>query len=464
MQRREQVTRTPEQPRSLVVIGSSAGGIEALGVLLSTIRPDFPAPIVLAQHLDPARPSQLASVLERRTPARVVQVNGDTRLENGAIYVVPSNKHVVIRDGIVGVDVAHADRPRPSVDLLLSTAAQHYGEHLVAVILTGSGSDGAAGAVDVKVAGGTVIIQNPATAAFPSMPHALPPTAVDHVADLESIGPLLLDVLSGVEQDAPEKIDGNVLGDILSLVSSQASIDFAAYKPATLSRRIRRRMAATHCPTLEAYREHLAQHPDEVRELLMSLLIKVTEFFRDAEAFSYLRKEILPELLERGRARGHVLRLWSAGCSTGEEAYSLAMLVAEALGPELPEWTVKVFATDADERAIAFARRGTYSESVLRNLDAGLKERYFEPDGNGRRVSKVLRQMVIFGQQDLSRGVPFPRIDLVVCRNLLIYFKPELQGTVLDLFAFALQHTGGFLFLGKAETARPSKAVFGLVN
>jgi two-component system CheB/CheR fusion protein len=449
----------------LVVVGSSAGGIEALSVLVGGFKRDFPAPIVLAQHLDPTRPSHLGAILERRTVLPVVVVEKETHLEPGKVYVVPANQHVVIRDGTVAPDGEHGDRPRPSVDLLLSTAAQSYKDRLVAVILTGQGSDGAAGAVDVKDQGGTVIIQNPETAAFPSMPLALPPTAVDHVADVESIAGLVHDIVAGLVLPAASETDGDHLQDILAAVGRQASIDFRSYKPTTILRRIGRRMAVTHNRTLEEYRDHLQAHPEEVGELVMALLIKVTEFFRDPEAFDYLRREVLPALLERGRERGRSLRLWSAGCATGEEAYSLALLMADMLGAELPEWNLRIFATDLDGAAITFARRGLYPENVGRHLPADLRARFFEdaPDG-GLRISKGLRQVVIFGQQDLSRGVPFPRIDLVVCRNLLIYFKPELQQDVLDLFAYSLSHTNGYLFLGKAETARPTKGSFELVN
>src|ERR1051325_4304682 len=201
----------------LVVVGSSAGGVGALSTLVSTLNKNFPAPIVLAQHLDPQRPSQLGSILERRSnlPIVIVDEQSPTLLERGKIYVVPANRHVKIRDGHVLLEGDHGERPKPSVDLLLSSAAESYGEHLIAVILTGSGSDGAAGAVDVKTAGGVVVIQNPRTAPYPSMPLSLPPTAVDHVVDVEQIGPMLNDLLKGVELPPPEKIEDR-LRDLLA--------------------------------------------------------------------------------------------------------------------------------------------------------------------------------------------------------------------------------------------------------
>ena len=396
-------------------------------------------------------------------PIVIVGEQSPTLLESGKIYVVPANRHVKIRDGHVLLEGEQGERPKPSVDLLLSTAAESYGEHLVAVILTGSGSDGAAGAVDVKNSGGVVIIQNPQTAPYPSMPLSLPPTAVDHVVEMEQIEPLLFDILRGVNLPAADKAD-DPLRDLLTQVSAQTNIDFRNYKSSTILRRIGRRMAVTHNANIREYADYLRTHPDEVNELVRAFLIKVTGFFRDPEAYEFIKMSIVPELVERGRANGRVLRIWSAGCVTGEEAYSLALLFADYLGPEFPEWSVKVFATDLAADAIAFARRGLYPENVLTDLPPDYRERFFERVDHGYRVSKNLRQVVIFGQQDISRGGPFPRIDLVTCRNLLIYLKPELQQVVLDLFAYSLHHSRGFLFLGKAETARPTKASFELVN
>jgi two-component system CheB/CheR fusion protein len=453
------------EPGHLVVVGSSAGGIEALGVLVSGLSERFPAPVVLAQHLDPTRPSQLSGILERRSILPVATVTDDTKLQPGRIYVVPSNRHVMIQDSRVRLEADHGDRPRPSIDLLLSSAARSYGDKLIAVILTGSGSDGAEGAVAVKEAGGCVVIQNPRTAAHPSMPSALPPTAVDHVANLDQIAPLLGDILRGtVIAKRIESVDPDALSEVLDLVTRQGSIDFRQYKSTTILRRISRRMAMSHTHTLAEYRDYLNDNPQEVGLLTKSLLIKVTEFFRDPEAFAFLESEVMPKLIQAGRERGRVLRFWSAGCATGEESYSLVLLLAHMLGKEFAEWSIKIFATDVDEDSIAYARRGFYPPNILQNLPEEYRSQYFEGADQGFRVGKMLRQRIVFGTQDLSRGIPFPRIDLVVCRNLLIYFNPELQQAVLDLFAYSLHATQGYLFLGKAETARPSKSTYELVN
>ena len=451
------------EAHDLVVVGSSAGGVEALSILVSTLPPDFPAPIVLAQHLDPTRPSTLDVILQRRSALPVVKVNTLAALENGKIYVIPSNRHVSINDHHVEVVEDRGRRPRPSVDLLLSTAAQVYGERLIAVILTGSGSDGAAGAVDVKNAGGMVVVQEPQSARYPSMPLALPPTVVDFEEKIEHIGPLLYDLLTGVSIAQSEDRTEDALRLILDQVSHQANIDFRAYKTSTILRRIGRRMTVTHMLTIREYAESLRNNPEEIAELVKAFLINVTQFFRDAEAFTYLRKEILPILIERARERDRTLRFWTAGCATGEESYSLAMLLADMLGSDLPGWSVKIFATDLDEAAINFARRGLYSENLLKGVPQEYQERFLERVEQGYRISKTLRQMVIFGQQDLSHSAPFPRIDMVMCRNVLIYFTPALQDYVLSQFAFSL-NADGYLFLGKAETVRPMQQHYEVVN
>src|ERR1044072_7981482 len=462
----DSATTEPDSTKDLVVVGAAAGGVGSLSTLVSTLHKSFPAPIVIAQHLDPQRPSHLGSILERRSPLPIVVVSEDppTKLESGTIYVVPANKHVKIVDGHVQLEAANAERPKPSVDMLLSSAARSYGENLIAVILTGSGSDGAAGAVEAKNAGGLVIIQNPQTAQYPSMPSSLPPTVVDHTVEMEQIGPLLFDILKGVSLLPPAEKADDPLRDLLIQVSARSNIDFRNYKSSTILRRIGRRMAVTQNGSIRDYEDYLRTHPDEVKELVKAFLIRVTGFFRDPEAFEFLKTTIIPELIDRAKHNGRTLRFWSAGCATGEEAYSLALLVADHLGPGFAEWNIKIFATDLAEDAILFARRGLYPENVLGDLPHDYRDRFFERVEHGYRVTKTLRQVVIFGQQDISRGVPFPRIDLVSCRNLLIYLKPELQQVVLNLFAYSLRQSSGYLFLGKAETTRPAKATFELVN
>jgi two-component system CheB/CheR fusion protein len=413
----------------------------------------------LAQHLDPRYPSHLQEILTRHSalPVRLVALERAS-LEPGVIYVVPANHHVRVTDHTVQLLGQDGKGPKPSIDLLLSTAAEVFADRLIAVILTGSGSDGASGAHAVKAAGGTVVIENPATASFPSMPASLAPTTVDIVADLDRVGPLRSDILKGVVRGGPSDGDRS-LQALLDDVREHSGIDFSHYKRPTIERRLQRRFYATGQTNVRDYLHYLHLHPEEYNHLVATFLIKVTEFFRDDDLFTALRQQVLPDLITRAREQGSELRIWSAGCATVEEAYSLAILVAEALGDELERFNVQIFATDLDEEAVAFARRGIYPRASVASLPADLLNRYFVKLDGTYQVTKLLRKQIIFGQHDLGHRPPFPHMDLVVCRNVLIYFTADLQRRALQLFAFALRN-GGYLALGKAETIKPVESAF----
>jgi two-component system CheB/CheR fusion protein len=440
----------------LVVIGSSAGGIEALSRVVAGLQSDFPAPIVIAQHLDPRRPSHLGDILSRHTSLPIRVVEDSAALEAGVIFVIPSNRLVAIVDGELRLRPAKPGSVAPSVDLLLETAAAAFGPGLIAAILTGTGTDGSAGAWHVKRAGGAVVIENPATAMFPSMPRSISPSLVDATADLDSLGQVLRDLLA-VGESVPEGNEGRAFAALLDRIRERSGIDFATYKTATIVRRLRGRMNATRHASLDAYAAQLETDGEEYARLISSLLIKVTEFFRDPKVFQYLRDETLPKLIEEAQRHGRQLRVWSAGCSTGEEAYSLAITVSEALGDAAGSVEVRVFATDIDSAAIAFARRGVYPPAALENVPAASRERYFVKSDGAYEVGKALRSMMIFGEHDLGARAPFPRIDLILCRNVLIYFNQAMQRAALETFGFSLRDEGR-LVLGPSETvaAMPS--------
>jgi two-component system, chemotaxis family, CheB/CheR fusion protein len=448
-----------QREMQLVVIGSSSGGIDALMTLVSTLPADFPAPIVVAQHLDPRRESHLGELLSSRSKLPVCTVEGYEKLENGVIYVIASDLDVEINDHAITVREDSSPPPKPSVDRLLSTAAHVFADDLIAVILTGTGNDGAAGAQAVKAHGGTVIVQNPETAEYSGMPLAVSPSATDIVADLPAIGPLIVDLLSGVYSAALSGHDDE-MRSFLEHVRDRTGLDFSAYKRPTITRRLQRRMAAVGTESLRDYRRYVDRHPDEMQRLAASFLIKVTEFFRDPELFAYLRDQILPRLIVDARQRGE-LRIWSAGCATGEEAYTLAMLVSDLLGDERDDLSVRIFATDIAADAVEFARRGIYPETALEGLPRDLVERHFTAHDGFFDVRKHVRSLIVFGEHDLGYRAPFPRIDLVLCRNVLIYFTTELQRRALQLFAFSLR-PGGFLALGNAETVSPLPEFFAL--
>jgi two-component system CheB/CheR fusion protein len=444
-----------EKAEQLVVVGASAGGIDALSVLVSTLPAGLPAPVLIAQHLDPSRPSHLQEILQRRSVLPVRSVDDHEPLEPATVFVVPSNQQVAVTDHEVRVKVDTGSRPQPSVDLLFASAAQVYGERLIAVILTGTGSDGAAGARAVKAEGGTVVIQNPETAAYPGMPRSLAPTSVDIVAELDQIGPILGELLDGARRP-----DEDGLTAFLEELRTRTGIDFGGYRRGTIRRRLRSRIAASGVPDLEAYLRRLETDPREYERLTSSFLIKVTEFFRDPALFTYLRGQ-LPDMLHDGPTGAKELRIWSAGCATGEETYSLAMLVADVLGDRLATTEVRIFGTDLDAAAVEYARRGLYPPQALRQLPGGYLDRFFVPSDGGYEVSKAIRALTVFGQHDLAQRAPFPRMDLVSCRNVLMYFTPQLQERALRLFAFALRE-GGRLVLGKAETTKPLSNAFKL--
>ncbi|HEV7216536.1 MAG TPA: chemotaxis protein CheB, partial [Chloroflexota bacterium] len=407
-----------DEVEQLVVIGASAGGLEALSTLLGSLPASLPAAVVIAQHLSPSRTSHLEEIFSRRTPLPVNTVTERATLHAGVVYVVPPNQHVELVGRELHLIADHGG-PHPSVDRLLTSAAQVFGENLIAIILSGQGSDGAAGARAVKAAGGVVMIQDPASAAFPSMPRSLAPNIVDVAAPVERLGALLQGLLS--LGDRPQSPQGTpTLSAFLEHIRQRQGLDFTGYRTPTILRRLHRRLVATGANSLDEYMQHLEANPEEYQRLTQAFLIKVTEFFRDGDLFSHLRDVLLPELIATARQQGRGLRCWSAGCATGEEPYSLAILIADLLGDALEQANVRIFATDLDAEAVAFARRGAYPESALAGLPPDLVARHFTHQGDAYVIKKRVRSLIIFGQQDLGLRAPFPDIDLVLCRNVLI--------------------------------------------
>src|SRR5947209_5475715 len=298
----------------MVVVGSSAGGIEALTNLVHTLPIDFPAPIVVAQHLDPSRESHLGEILSRSSTLPVRTLSDYDKLEPGVVYVVPANRDVEITDHDIRL-VAGTHRSRPSIDFLFASAADAFGENLIAVVLTGTGTDGATGALDVQHAGGMVIIQDPATASFPDLPRSLAPSVVDFVVPLSEIAALLMRLLTGTGE-LTSGDDDHALDQLLRLLRERHGIDFLTYKRPTIFRRVQRRMAATATTSVVDYLNYVRQRPEEQQALIASFLIKVTKFFRDSDLFDVLRDRVLPDVINTARGRDRVIRLWSAGCAT----------------------------------------------------------------------------------------------------------------------------------------------------
>lgn len=448
-----EIEKTPE---CLVLLVAGSRGLEDAATLLRGLSRQLTCPLLFLSNAGTR--STTSAIVQRAGDTPHIVVERKTSLEAGKIYLLAGDDDFLVSDG--AIEVRKSTHPG-GLERALASAAAAYGEHLTVVLLSPEGAEVAAGAVEVKRRQGLVILHDSRAESAMSTLLALPPTAYDDLRDLNQVKNLVIQLARRTSSS-----DGHedALREILAHASRKASIDFRLYKPTTIVRRIDRRLAVTSAANLEAYAQLLSNDPLEVAALVSSFLIGVTEFFRDVEAYALLRTSVLPDLIEAGRARSKTLRIWSVGCATGEEPYSIAMLVAELLGEELADWSVKIFATDVSERAIDFARKGIYPANVIENVPWEYRTKHFSQTDDGFRISKGLRQLVIFGQQDLSRAAPFPRIDLVTCRNVMIYFKPELQQDVLDLFAYSLQAHHGFLFLGKAETVRPSKARYELLN
>ncbi len=441
----------------LVVIGASAGGVDALARLASALPEDFPAPIVIAQHADPKGSGRFAEILRRQTRLRIDTVSDNDDLTAGHLYLAPPGRNLTIQESKVFTTERERGHPVPSIDTLFASAAAAYGDRTIAVILTGMGTDGVAGVRSIKEHGGTVVVQELESAAYPALPGAIPVPYVDFTSNIDDL-PSLLTTLSS-PGDAGLQADGHALDAFLSQVRGRSGIDFRQYKTPTIRRRLLRLMAAVDCNSLAEYLRYLNTHPDAYQRLVSSFLIKVTGFFRDPSLFRHLEETILPGLIKDARERQTELRLWSAGCATGEEAYSLAILLAELLGDDVEKLPIRIFATDLDAHAIDFARRGIYPAAALDEMPPDLISKYFANVDSAYQVKKRIRNLTVFGQYDLGQRAPFPLIDLVMCRNVLIYFTKELQQRTLQLFAFSLRQ-GAYLVLGKAETTSPLPQYF----
>ncbi|MGE5816358.1 MAG: chemotaxis protein CheB [Acidobacteriota bacterium] len=451
-------TPTSNSDFHIVGIGASAGGLESLERLFSNLPADTGMAFVILQHLSPDFKSLMDELLARRTTMSVRQAEHEMLVEPDSVYLLPPVKEMIIRDRRLLL----SDRdPRHGlalpIDHFFRSLAQDAGERGVAVILSGSGSDGSRGIQDVRRAGGTVWCESPETAKFTGMPvSAIATGAVDRVLPPEEIALALAALARPASADlqSPDPSGDNEDGvdAILRLLRDEHAIDFSHYKITTVKRRIERRLALNRNLDLEAYVDQVRSDPRELNSLYEDLLIGVTRFFRDDEAFDALERQVIPAILDRlGESPDEQIRVWVAGCATGQEAYSIAMLLQEQLTARRKAAHVKILATDVHKASLEAASAGIYTEAALAGLSPQRIERWFTLKPNGYHVSQALRESIVFAPHNLIRDSPFTRLDLIACRNLLIYFQPHAQHTVLTLFHFALK-PGGFLFLGSSES------------
>jgi len=450
---------TPPAPSFPIIgIGASAGGFEALEQFLAHVPEDSGIAFIIVQHLDPTRKGLMPELLQRGTRMKVTQVKDRTRVQPNRVYVIPPNKNMSILHGLLHLFEPSEKRgQRLPIDFFLSSLALDQQQKAIGVILSGMASDGTQGLHEIKEAGGLAVAQEPASAKFDSMPRSVIDAGLaDIVAPAEELPGRIIAYLKHTTHPAPHEalVEVGIRGaveKILILMRARTGHDFSYYKKNTLHRRIERRMAIHQIDKSTNYVRFLNENPEELDLLFKELLIGVTGFFRDPEVWRLLQEKILPELLAHHPTR--LLRAWVAGCSTGEEAYTLAIVfreVVEALKPG-KNFKLQIFATDLDRDAIDKARQGVFCESIRADLSADHLRRYFTKEDGGYRVRAEIREMVIFSPHSVIKDPPFTKLDILTCRNLLIYLAPEIQKKLFPLFHYSL-HPGGLLVLGNAET------------
>jgi len=463
----------------IVAMGASAGGLAAFEAFFKGL-PAEPKPnmaFVLVQHLAPDHQSLLKDLIQRYTPLPVFEIEQGMQVQSNSIYIIPPNRDLrYVAGQFVLAEPVLARGKRLPIDLFFQSLADELTQHAIGIVLSGTGHDGSAGLQAIQREGGLTLVQKPDTAEYDGMPRsALERIVPDFVLPPVEMATQLGLFFEKSEDDSvvvssPLSADpGHVMQKIFNLLRIQLGHDFSQYKPNTIARRVERRMAVHHLQNFEQYLEFLQEHAAELDALFCELLIGVTSFFRDPEAFAALEQQVIPKIFETPTFEG-VLRIWVPACSTGEEAYSLAILCAEHQAFLKENFNIQIFATDIDSRAIAKARSGHYSAESVANLSPERLARYFsrvsqETEGEKvvYRVHKAIRDMLVFSEQDVIKDPPFSKLDLISCRNLLIYLGGALQKRVIPLFHYAL-NARGYLFLGTSENVTDSEHLFKAVD
>jgi len=452
--------------RFVVGIGASAGGLEAIEELLKGIT-DINAALVVVQHLSPHYASALTQLLARNSKIGIVTATDGTVLEANHIYVIPPNADLSVFHGTLYLTAPVAG-PHLPIDHFFRSLADDQGTYAIGVVLSGTGTDGTFGLKAIKAAGGITLVQEPSSAKYDGMPRsALASGASDVCLAPKEIGEELVRITShrgktrAPSLEAPRGVQDEI-SKLFMLIRAAFGNDLTQYKPATLDRRIERRMTMQKIGQLGEYVRFAQTHPDELQALYKDMLITVTSFFRDPEAFEALKTEVFPKILQ-GRENGEAIRIWVPACSSGEEAYSIAICLFEFLEDKAPGREIQIFGTDIDEDSIQLARRGTYAQNISLDVSTERLNRFFVRKDGDYHVSRRIRDAVVFSRQNILKDAPFSRIDLVSCRNLLIYRQPVGQKKVLRVIHYALKPSG-FLLLGSSETVGDDPELFSLVD
>jgi len=447
-----------KKPFPVVGIGASAGGLEALEEFFQNVPKNSAMAYVVISHTDPGRSSLLPDIIQRRSDIPVTVVKDGMNVEPNTVYLPPSNRDLVLEGDIFRLkEQQRGSTLRLPIDTFLKSLADSHGEQACCVILSGTGTDGTQGLRIIKEKGGITVVQTAESAKYEGMPESAIGTGLaDFIIRPSEMPERLIEYFSAgayvpkpeeavVEDEFPAAIS-----KIITTISTRTGHDFSSYKKSTLIRRIQRRMTVTRVLSPQKYLTYLHHNPGEIESLFQDLLIGVTSFFRDPEAYEFLRKEVLPDLIAR-RSEHESFRVWAAGCATGEEVYSIVILVMECLDELGIRRDIQVFGTDLDHTSIEKAREGVYPENIAADLSLERLKDFFEKENTNYRVRRAVREPVVFAAHNLLKDPPFSRLDLLVCRNLLIYLEPKAQKKLLPLFHYALK-PGGVLFLGSSET------------
>ena len=446
----------------IVAIGASAGGIEALKEFFDETPADTGLAFVVIQHLDPNQPSHMAGLLAKFTAMKVTPAEDGAAVRANSVYTIPPGKFMFTKEGRLHLTAAiNRDGLRMPIDFFFRSLAEDQRENAIAVLFSGSGSDGTLGIREIHGVSGFVIVQDPKTAQFDSMiEHALATGMVDYALPVRQIPATILRFVRhdrGMDRLHSEATQDGI-GSILDLLASQSKNDFRCYKPTTIQRRIERRMGLNQINEVADYYRFLSEHPGELAKLSKDMLIGVTSFFRDPEAFEELREKVIAPLVQE-KNNADPLRAWVTGCATGEEVYSIVILLMEEMARTRKSLRLQIFASDIDAAALKRAREGIYSESIAADMSEEQLARFFIKQDGTYRVDKEVRDAVTFAAHNVLLDPPFLNMELISCRNLLIYIEPEMQKKIFSLFAFGLK-PGGYLFLGKSENPLEESNVF----
>lgn len=442
-------------PHHIIAIGASAGGMEEINTFFDHTPLDGVSYIIV-QHLSSDFKSRMVELLGRHSKLSVKEARDGMAVECNLVYLIPNDKYMTIRKGKLYLsDKEHTKGPHLTINRFFNSLAGDQGKKAIGIILSGLGSDGTEGVRSIKAAGGMVIARNPDTSDFGSMPsHAIATGLVDFILEPELMPNAIEDYIHyGTELIINSKTDEKSLKSILDLIRDKLPLDFSEYKQTTILRRTLRKASQNNLSSLTAYLAFLKKNPGEIELLAKDFLISVTSFFRDKEAFDFIESKVFPDIL-RKLTPGEELKMWVAGCATGEEVYSIAILIAEQLTGKFKDTVVKIFATDIDSAALALAGKGIYNTGIAKKVSPERLEKYFLKEGETYRAMPVIRKMVIFAQHDLVKNPPYCNMHFISCRNLLIYMTPVLQKKVFAMLLFGLRKEG-YLFLGSSENPMP---------